>query len=104
MITVVSSKGKYSAEERLMLAVLASNVKAYTKRFSCKKAKKHQAEIDINYRWIFEQDKASVGYVFSFEFICKWFGLDPNKMRKAIKKIKTPEQADEIFRIVRKTN
>lgn len=38
--------------------------------------------------YIFENSKESKEYVFGFEFICTYFGLDPERFRKKIKELR----------------
>lgn len=99
----LASAGRHTGEENLMLAVLASAVKDYLNSPGLSGAvSKYGNKKNLSHRWLFEKDYDSVAYVFGFDYICTWFGLDPGKMRTAIKNIKTVAQAADVFEKARK--
>ncbi len=83
--TVDYNKGYRS----LMLSVLTTQVKDYIK--SVRKGGK-PAEVPRAY--IFENNKESTEYVFGFNFICTYIGLDPIRLRRKIKEMRTEQWAD----------
>jgi len=63
----------------LMIAVLATQIEDYFR------GKPPLCYANAK-EYIFQNDKESNEYVFGFNFVCTHIGLDPNKLRKAIKK------------------
>lgn len=89
----------------LMIAVLDVNIKDYMNTFRRKRLKnkgQQQARELRNWKaksYIFNDGQESEGYVFGFKFICKYLGLDPERMRNKIKEIKTEKDVARIIRL-----
>lgn len=102
------SKKKMTGEEKLLLAVLETHIKDYLvgvkMRWKTKKSKggKEGDSQMLGYartarEWILDNSKKS-NELFGFKFLCRYFGLDPDRMKLRLLEIKEPENVKEVYR------
>ena len=96
MIPTDPPKRYLSPEEQLLYHLLASNIRDYLKGMDSQGNPSTMPSRSAK-RWIFHGGKESALYVTGFEFICTYFNLDPDRMRKKLAEIATKEQAQAIL-------
>jgi len=92
---VVNETKRYTPEERMMLSHISENLKDYLRGIIS--GAKASPLFPIAAAWLFDSTKRSEHHVFGFVFTCRYFGIDPERMRKKIKEIDTPEKAKAIL-------
>lgn len=82
-----------SAEKKLMISVLATQVKDYFQgiRFD-RRDIRGRAAVAENYI-----KNTSMDYIFSFDMICHVIGLDPIRLRRRILEIRTMEEYQAVL-------